>query len=59
VILREFPLKAGEIFNFEKAKQGIANIYSTGLFERVYLSIIFGNPHPRIAIRLIERNPAR
>ncbi|NVM03853.1 MAG: patatin-like phospholipase family protein [Candidatus Helarchaeota archaeon] len=55
VILREFPLKAGEIFNLEKATQGITNIFSTGLFERVFLSVAQGNPHPKVTINIIEK----
>ncbi len=55
VILREFPLRGGEIFNFEKATQGITNIFSTGLFERVFLSVSDENPHPNVIIKLIER----
>ncbi|MCK4966218.1 BamA/TamA family outer membrane protein, partial [bacterium] len=55
VIIREFPLKEGEIFNLEKAGQGITNIFSTGLFERVYLNISRGNPHPDVIINLIEK----
>ena len=55
VILREFPLKEGEVFNFEKAQQGIRNIFSTGLFQRVYLSVSGSNSHPQIHIRLSEK----
>ncbi|MFC1563197.1 outer membrane protein assembly factor, partial [candidate division KSB1 bacterium] len=55
VILREFPLKEGEIFNLKKAAQGITNIFSTGLFERVFLSIFYENPNSMIVIKLIEK----
>lgn len=58
VILREFPLREGEIFNLKKAIQGITNIFSTGLFERVYLSVDRGNPHPKVVINLIEKKYA-
>ncbi len=37
VVLREFSLRAGEIFNSTRARQGIDNIHSTGLFENVSL----------------------
>lgn len=46
IIYREFPLESGEIFTSDRAVQGIRNIYSTGLFERVTLNVIrrgFGN----------------
>ena len=39
VILREFSLKEGDIFNSIKAQQGIDNIFATGLFHRVTLSV--------------------
>ena len=38
VVLREFALRTGEIFNSKRARQGIDNIHSTGLFENVALS---------------------
>ncbi len=38
VVQREFSLKAGEIFNSRRARQGLENILSTGLFERVNLT---------------------
>lgn len=37
VVTREFSLRAGEIFNSKRARQGIDNIHSTGLFENVSL----------------------
>jgi len=39
VILREFTIKPGEVFTSRKALDGIQNIYSTGLFDRVSLTI--------------------
>lgn len=38
VVLREFALRTGEIFNSKRARQGIDNIHSTGLFENVTLT---------------------
>ena len=40
VILREFPLKKGKVFNLRKANQGIEHLYGTGLFERVSLRLL-------------------
>lgn len=37
VVTREFSVRAGEIFNSKRARQGIDNIHSTGLFENVSL----------------------
>lgn len=39
VILREFPLKAGQVFRASQAAAGIENIYSTDLFNRVLINI--------------------
>jgi outer membrane protein assembly factor BamA len=39
VIKRNFTLKPGEPFNLEAAERGMANIYSTGLFERVNFDV--------------------
>lgn len=38
VALREFALRPGEIFNSKRARRGIDNIHSTGLFENVTLT---------------------
>lgn len=55
VVLRELPLGKGDVFNSKKAQQGISNIYSTGLFDRVYLSITSSNPDSRLIIKLVEK----
>lgn len=39
VILREFPLKEGDLFQATKAIEGIQNIYSTNLFDRVLINL--------------------
>ncbi|KAA3619833.1 MAG: hypothetical protein DWQ05_03675 [Calditrichaeota bacterium] len=39
VILRELPLHAGDVYNYDKAKKGINNIVGTGLFSRVSISL--------------------
>ena len=55
VILRELPLKPGDLFNVSLLKQGIANIYSTGYFEGVHFDIQKNNRHHTIVMHLIER----
>ncbi|MFH1006700.1 MAG: patatin-like phospholipase family protein [Candidatus Latescibacterota bacterium] len=55
VILREFPLRAGELFNLKKANQGIDNLYGTGLFERVSLRLLRERDGVDIVIRVKER----
>jgi len=39
VVRREVPLKTGDLFTIQRAAQGISNLYATGLFEHVVLSI--------------------
>jgi len=55
VIMREFPLKQGDIFNLDAAKTGIKNIYSTGLFNTVRLNFIRSNGNAEIIIKLSEK----
>lgn len=37
VIAREFTLQDGQVFNLNKARQGIRNVFATGLFQSVKL----------------------
>ncbi len=55
VILRELPLKPGDLFNVSLLRQGIANIYSTGYFEGVHFDIQKKNRHHAVVLHLIER----
>jgi NTE family protein len=55
VILREFPLKKGKVFNLRKANRGIDNIYGSGLFERVALKLVRKNGGIGVVIRVEER----
>lgn len=54
VILREFPLKIGQVFNVGQIEEGVRNVFSTGLFQRVMLSLVPSNPHPVVRLRLVE-----
>lgn len=56
VIMCEFPLKQGDIFNLDAAKTGIKNIYGTGLFNTVRLNIIRRNGIAEIIIKLNEKD---
>ncbi len=56
VILREFPLAPNDIFRFDKAREGLANIAGLDLFHQVTLDIDYGSPAPRLAIRVEERS---
>ncbi|GAB4376784.1 MAG: BamA/TamA family outer membrane protein [Calditrichia bacterium] len=39
IIFREFPLREGEVFNARAVVEGIRNIHSTRLFDRVTLNV--------------------
>ena len=54
-ILSEFPLRAGDVFQIDRARKGITNIASTTLFEFVYLEISYDAGQPVITIRIQER----
>lgn len=55
VVQREFPLKPGDIFNINKADEGISNIHSTNLFETVALEISKTNHNDEIKIKVKEK----
>ncbi len=55
VILREFPLKAGDVFHYEQVKKGIKNIYGTGLFNTVRLNITYDANQPVLTIKVDEK----
>jgi len=55
IVMRNFPLKKGDVFNLSKAKEGISNIFSTGLFNRAYLSFYINNPLSGVQINLEEK----
>jgi NTE family protein len=54
IVRREFPLVVGDVFEIERARQGVANISATGLFEYVYLEVSYGDPRPTVTIRVKE-----
>jgi len=55
VILREFPLKHGDIFNIDKATEGINNIHSTDLFTNVSFEIQRIPNSVNVIIKLLEK----
>jgi len=55
LILREFPLRAGNLFNIENATRGLANIFSTDLFESVSMDVETKNSRPNIFIKVVEK----
>ncbi len=56
VILREFPLKAGDIFQIDEADRGLKNISALGLFHQVDLDVNYDSPKPTLTIRVEERS---
>jgi NTE family protein len=57
VILREFPLAAGDLFSLQKANEGVSHIMSTSLFQQVLLSVSYENEKPILSIKVKERSP--
>lgn len=57
VVLREFPLRAGDIFQARSAIEGLENVYSTGLFDWVGLSFRERTDGYELTLRVIERSP--
>jgi NTE family protein len=54
-ILREFPLEEGDVFDIERAREGISNLNGTTLFEYVYLEVAYRNRRPLLTLRVKER----
>lgn len=55
VILNEFPLSKGDLFNFRKAENGLDNIYSTKLFRQVSLFVDQENDENKVILRVVEQ----
>lgn len=55
VILREFPLKPGDIFNIRDANEGLNNIHSTGLFENVTFEVFPQQSNVQLKIKVKEK----
>ena len=56
IIRREFPLEVGDVFNIDKASQGIVNIKSTGLFEYVLVDVQYSDDDPIIVLKVKEKS---
>jgi NTE family protein len=54
-ILRQFPLKRGDVFEIDRATQGLENINGTTLFEYVQLEVAYPTDEPQVTIRVKER----
>ncbi len=56
VILREFPLRPGNIFRFQEAKKGLARIEGLGLFNYVGIDIQKRDSVYDLILNVIERS---
>ncbi|MDZ7260862.1 MAG: patatin-like phospholipase family protein [candidate division KSB1 bacterium] len=54
VILTEFGLKAGDLFNLTDALRGVENIYGMGLFENIWIDLENNNDQAKITINISE-----
>lgn len=55
VILREFPIRQGDYFKSNLIVQGIQNVYSTGLFDRVTVDLNSENDKTILDINVKEK----
>ena len=55
IIMREFPLKKGDLYNSKLVKEGIDDIYNTQLFDKVSLNIDFENDKYILVIKVVEK----
>ncbi len=56
VLSRELPLRKGDIFNIQRARLGIRNIYGAGLFQRVSMAIERGREGAVVVTRVKEKD---
>jgi NTE family protein len=56
IIRREFPINDGDVFNIDRAAQGVANVRSTGLFEYVLLDVRYVDNQPILVVKVKERS---
>ncbi len=61
VITREINLKTGDLFNFEKAKKSLQNIYNLGFFEDVSMRLEPGEEPESVilVIKVIEKDTGK
>lgn len=59
VVLRYFPLKAGDIFNSSLVQAGIENAYATGLFDLVYIGVKRSPKGPILTVYVKEKGSVR
>lgn len=55
IIMREFPLKEGDIFKYSLAERGLTNLRSTNLFDQIDLTTVPVNGKNEINLKVIEK----
>lgn len=55
VILAEFPMTSGDLFNIKKADKGLNNIYATRFFRQVSLSVERAGEGHKVILRVEEQ----
>jgi predicted acylesterase/phospholipase RssA len=55
LVLRDFPLIAGDLFDLRRARRGISQIYGSDLFDSVTLSTVPSDSGSDLTIRVEER----
>ncbi len=58
IILREFPLEEGKVFEYSKVEKGVISLRSTNIFDEIELSIQKNYEGNLFIIRVVEKNPA-
>ncbi len=55
IILREFPLRDGNYFSYDKVKEGLIDLRSTNLFDDIILTVKRENDENILTINVIEK----
>ncbi len=55
VVMQNFPLRGGMLFNSGQVSRGVTNVYATGLFDRVFASLEKGSRGPVLKLVLKEK----
>lgn len=55
IITREFPLNAGDYFNYDLAEKGLTNLRSTNLFDQIELIVIPVGDENEVKIKVLEK----
>ena len=55
VIQRNFPIRTGDIFNYQNVKKGIQNIYGTDLFNTVRMDFSPALEAPELVVQVSEK----